>query len=200
MSCSFRAITTRRFASTRGVSFGDILVAHEHVHLAADGRRYLLLHGDEFDTVTRYHRWLALLGDRAYACLVRLNVTLSWIRRTLGVHGYWSLSGYAKRKVKSAVSFIDDFEQSVVRNVKDRNLDGVICGHIHAATIRDIEGVRYINCGDWVDSCTAIVEHADGNMEIIPWGTHARLAKVEPGPAFDGADSATAAVPPRIAA
>ena len=115
-----------------GISFGNILVVHEHVHAAADGKRYLLLHGDEFDTITRYHRWLAVLGDRAYAFVVRLNVTLSWIRRSLGVAGYWSLSGYAKRKVKRAVSFIDDFEESVVRNVKDRNLDGVICGHIHA--------------------------------------------------------------------
>ncbi len=183
-----------------GISFGDILVVHEHVHTAADGKRYLLLHGDEFDTVTRCHRWLAVLGDRAYAFVVRLNVTLSWIRRSLGVPGYWSLSGYAKRKVKSAVSFIDDFEHSVVRNVRDRNLDGVICGHIHAAAIREIEGVTYINCGDWVDSCTAIVEHGDGRMEVVHWGARSRLSKPRVAPSFEAADELPAAGPPRIAA
>ena len=151
-------------------SFGDIVLRREHVHVAADGKRYLLLHGDEFDVVTKYHRWLALLGDHSYAFLVRLNVMLSWLRRQLGIAGYWSLAGYAKRKVKTAVSFIYDFEDAVVRDVKSRGLDGVVCGHIHAAAIKRIDGVTYINCGDWVDSCTAIVEHADGRMELIDWG------------------------------
>jgi len=99
---------------------------------------------------------------------------LSWMRRQLGVAGYWSLAGYAKRKVKTAVSFIYDFEDSVVRDVKGRGYDGVICGHIHAATIKQIEGVTYINCGDRVDSCTAIVEHFDGRMELVEWGVSAR--------------------------
>jgi UDP-2,3-diacylglucosamine pyrophosphatase LpxH len=183
-----------------GISFGDILVVNEHVHVAADGRRYLLLHGDEFDTVTRCHRWLAVLGDRAYSFVVRLNVTLSWVRRSLGVAGYWSLSGYAKRKVKTAVSFIDDFEQSVVRNIRDRKLDGVICGHIHAATIREIEGITYINCGDWVDSCTAIVEHCDGRMEIVQWGARAPIAAPQGDLSLESAESSTATAPPRIAA
>jgi UDP-2,3-diacylglucosamine pyrophosphatase LpxH len=183
-----------------GVSFGDILVVHEHVHVAANGKRYLLLHGDEFDTVTRCHRWLAVLGDRAYSFVVRLNVTLSWIRRSLGVAGYWSLSGYAKRKVKSAVSFIDDFEQSVVRNVRDRDLDGVVCGHIHAAAIREVDGVTYINCGDWVDSCTGIVEHGDGRMEIVHWGVSAAHAAPQGDPSFGSEGQAGASEPPRIAA
>ncbi|MBL8540694.1 MAG: hypothetical protein JNK68_10020 [Betaproteobacteria bacterium] len=155
-----------------------------------DGQRYLLPHGDEFDTITRCHRWLAVLGDRPHALVVRLNVTLSWLRRSLGVPGHWSLSGYAKRKVKNAVSFIDNFEQSVVRNARDRNLEGVICGHIHAATVRDIDGVRYINCGDWVDSCMAVVEHADGSMEVIHLGARSRLPTPGAVPGFDGADSA----------
>jgi UDP-2,3-diacylglucosamine pyrophosphatase LpxH len=180
-----------------GTSFGDIQVVHDHVHTAADGRRYLLLHGDEFDTVTRYHRWLAALGDRAYSFVVRLNIALSWIRRTLGVSGYWSLSGYAKRKVKSAVSFIYDFEESVVRNVQDRDLDGVICGHIHAATIRDIQGITYINCGDWVDSCTAILEHGDGRMELVHWGAPTRAAEPQSDLVFDTPDAPSQ---PRIAA
>jgi UDP-2,3-diacylglucosamine pyrophosphatase LpxH len=155
-------------------SFGDIRLYQEYEHTAADGKRYLLLHGDQFDVVTKYHKWLALLGDHSYAFVVRLNIVLSWVRRQLGISGYWSLAGYAKRKVKSAVSFIYDFEESVVRNVKDKGLDGVICGHIHAATIKQIDGITYINCGDWVDSCTAIVEHHDGRMELVDWGVQAR--------------------------
>jgi UDP-2,3-diacylglucosamine pyrophosphatase LpxH len=153
-----------------GLAFGDIRLYEQYEHVAADGRRYLLLHGDEFDVVTKYHKWLALLGDTSYAFVVRLNIMLSWLRRQLGIAGYWSLAGYAKRKVKSAVSFIYDFEESVVRNVRDKGLDGVICGHIHAAAIKQIDGVTYINCGDWVDSCTAIVEHVDGRMELVDWG------------------------------
>lgn len=148
-------------------SFGDIRVVHEHVHVAADGRRYLLIHGDEFDQVTRHHRWVAVLGDVAYNGLVRVNGWLSRLRRRLNRPGYWSLAGYAKRKVKSAVSFIFDFEESVIRAARERGVDGVICGHIHSATIRAIDGVAYINCGDWVDSCTAIVEHLDGRMELV---------------------------------
>lgn len=152
-----------------GTSFGDIELVQEHIHVAADGRRYAVLHGDEFDQVTRHHRWVAVLGDVAYNLLVRLNTWLSLTRRTLGIAGYWSLAGYAKRKVKSAVGFIYDYEDSVMRAVRDRGLDGVICGHIHSAAIRDIDGLTYINCGDWVDSCTAIVEHHDGRMELIHW-------------------------------
>jgi UDP-2,3-diacylglucosamine pyrophosphatase LpxH len=113
---------------------------------------------------------VAVLGDISYNALVRANMLLSLIRRTFGVPGYWSLAGYAKRKVKSAVSFIYSFEEAVVHNVKQMGLDGVICGHIHAADIKQIGGVTYINCGDWVDSCTAIVEHFDGRMELLDWG------------------------------
>jgi UDP-2,3-diacylglucosamine pyrophosphatase LpxH len=157
-----------------GTSFGNIRVVMDYEHVAADGKRYLLLHGDEFDQVTRYHRWIAILGDHAYALLVRLNIGLSWLRRTLGVPGYWSLAGFAKRKVKSAVSFIFDFEAAVARHGRERGVTGVICGHIHAAAIREVEGITYINCGDWVDSCTAIVEHLDGRMELIAWSRRAK--------------------------
>lgn len=153
-----------------GISFGNIRVERDYVHVAADGRRYLLIHGDEFDQVTRYHKWLAILGDHAYAFVVRLNMWLSRMRRTFGIPGYWSLSGYAKFKVKSAVSFIFDFEDSVLRHAKERGVDGVICGHIHSAVIRDQGGIAYINCGDWVDSCTAIIEHENGSMELVRWG------------------------------
>ena len=152
-----------------GSAFGDVKVVREHIHTASDGRKYLLIHGDEFDQVTLHHKWVAMLGDFAYDVLVNLNVYLSWLRRTLKISGYWSLAGYAKRQVKTAVNFIFDFEDSVIRHVRERGLDGVICGHIHWPMIKQIDGLAYINCGDWVDSCTAIVEHLDGNMELIHW-------------------------------
>lgn len=152
-----------------GTDFGGIRIECEWIHETADGRRFLLVHGDEFDQVTRYHKWVAVLGDVAYNLLVSINVKLSWLRRQLGVPGYWSLAGYAKRKVKTALEFIFDFEQSVIHAARARGLDGVICGHIHWATIREVEGLTYINCGDWVDSCTAIVEHLDGRLELVDW-------------------------------
>lgn len=153
-----------------GISFGNIAVEQQTTHRAADGKQYLLLHGDEFDQVTRHHRWVALLGDVAYEFLLRVGGWISKTRRLLGISGYWSLAGYAKRRVKKAVNFISDFESSVAHAVRDRQLDGVICGHIHWAEIREVEGISYLNCGDWVDSCTAIVEHFDGRMEIVRWG------------------------------
>ena len=165
-----------------GASFGNIRVERDYVHLAADGRRYLLVHGDEFDQVTRYHRWLAILGDHAYDLVVRLNVWLSWLRRRFRLPGYWSLAGYAKRKVKTAVSFIFDFEDSVLRHARERGVDGVICGHIHTATIRDQDGITYLNCGDWVDSCTAILENHDGRMELVHWDETGADAAPLPAP------------------
>ena len=152
-----------------GTSFGNIRVERDYLHTAADGKRYLLVHGDEFDQVTRYHKWLASLGDRAYALLVHLNVWLSWLRRNLGVPGYWSLAGFAKRKVKGALTFIFEFEEALARHARHRGADGVICGHIHAAAQREVDGIAYLNCGDWVDSCTAIVEHLNGTMELVHW-------------------------------
>jgi UDP-2,3-diacylglucosamine pyrophosphatase LpxH len=152
-----------------GSTFGDINLVRDYVHTAADGKRYLLLHGDEYDQVTAYHRWVSVLGDISYTWLVHLNRLLSVVRRKLGVSGHWSLADYAKRNILRAVSFISDFEESVIRGVKQRGLDGVICGHIHTPAIKNINGLSYINCGDWVDSCTAIIEHADGRMELVRW-------------------------------
>ncbi|QID17891.1 UDP-2,3-diacylglucosamine diphosphatase [Nitrogeniibacter mangrovi] len=164
-----------------GIAFGDIQLINEVEHTTADGRRFLLLHGDEFDQVTRYHKWVAVLGDIAYNTLVWINTYLSRLRRRLGRPGYWSLAGYAKRKVKSAVSFIFDFEDSVIHAVRERGVDGVICGHIHAAAIKDIDGITYVNCGDWVDSCTGIIEHMDGRLELVEWIGHA-IPRALPGP------------------
>lgn len=154
-----------------GIAFGDIEVVAEHVHQLADGRRFLLLHGDEFDQITRYHRWVAVLGDVAYDLLVRLNGLISYARRRMGIAGYWSLAGYAKRRVKKALQFIFDFEDSAIHSARQRGLDGIICGHIHCAAIRMVGELSYVNCGDWVDSCTAVVEHTDGSLELIAWGS-----------------------------
>lgn len=154
--------------------FGDIKLAREYIHETADGRRFLLIHGDDFDQVTRHHHWVAVLGDVAYNLLVRANGWLSWARRLLGIAGYWSLAGYAKRRVKTALQFIFDFEDSVIRHVRERGLDGVICGHIHWAALKEVDGLVYANCGDWVDSCTALVEHEDGRLELVHWGAPSR--------------------------
>jgi UDP-2,3-diacylglucosamine pyrophosphatase LpxH len=160
-----------------GIAFGDIRVESEWVHHGLDGRRYWLIHGDEYDQVTRHHRWVAVLGDVAYNGLVRVNHLLSRVRRMLRVSGYWSLAGYAKQKVKRAVSFIFDFEDAVAHATRQRGLDGVICGHIHWAADRHIGGIRYLNCGDWVDTCSAIIEHFDGRIEVMNWGLHERPAE-----------------------
>lgn len=152
-----------------GASFGGITLHAEYVHETADGRRFLLIHGDEFDEVTRHHRWVALLGDAAYGTLVRANVVWAWVRRQMGRPGYWSLAGHVKRKVKKALEFMYGFEDAVMRSVRERGLDGVICGHIHWAAIKEVDGLTYVNCGDWVDSCTAIVEYLDGRLELVDW-------------------------------
>ncbi len=159
-----------------GNAFGGVEVLSEAIHETADGKRLLLIHGDIFDQVTRHHRWVAVLGDVAYNQLVRLNLWLSWVRRKLGCSGYWSLAGYAKRRIKTALNFIFDFEDSAIHHARERGLDGVVCGHIHWATIKEIGGLLYVNCGDWVDSCTAIVEHFDGRLELVVWGAGRPLA------------------------
>ncbi|SIQ09661.1 UDP-2,3-diacylglucosamine pyrophosphatase LpxH [Rhizobium sp. RU20A] len=151
-----------------GTHFGGIEVADRHMHIAADGRRYLVLHGDQFDVVVRNARLLAYLGDWAYDAAIAINVVLAAIRRRLGL-GYWSFSAWAKLQVKHAVNFIGEFQKVVAEEAREAGADGVICGHIHHAVIADIEGIRYINTGDWVESCTAVVEHKDGTMELLTW-------------------------------
>lgn len=158
-----------------GIAFGDIRVEAEWVHETLDGRRLWLVHGDEYDQVTRHHRWVAVLGDVAYNALVRINLVLSRLRRLMRRPGYWSLAGYAKQKVKKAVSFIFDFEDAVAHAAQQRGMDGVVCGHIHWAADRRIGNIRYLNCGDWVDSCSAIVEHFDGRIEVVRWGVQGEL-------------------------
>ena len=151
-----------------GTHFGGIEVAETAIHSGVDGRRYLVIHGDHFDLVVTQARWLALLGDKAYDAAIVLNRWFNAIRRLLRLP-YWSLSQWAKHKVKNAVNFIGAFETTLAAEAQRHNADGVICGHIHHAAIHDKFGVRYINCGDWVESCTAIAEHEDGRIEIITW-------------------------------
>jgi len=151
-----------------GLSFGDILVEKESVHTLLDGRRLLILHGDEFDGVIRYARWLQVLGAMAYGFALALNSIFNKVRQAMG-RPYWSLSAYLKKRTKQALQYIDDFEQLVADRARRDGVEGVVCGHIHKAEIRDIEGIQYLNTGDWVESCTALVEHLDGRLEILDW-------------------------------
>jgi UDP-2,3-diacylglucosamine pyrophosphatase LpxH len=162
------------FRQFTGLNFGGVQIKRQHVHETADGRRLLVLHGDEFDTITLSHRWLAHAGDFAYQAMMTLNRWVSAYRRWMKLP-YWSLSKYAKAKVKNAVEFISNFEEVVAHEAATRGVDGVIAGHIHTADMRTIEGVEYYNDGDWVEGCTALVEHADGRMEILHWAEEMRI-------------------------
>ena len=151
-----------------GLQFGGIEIHQDIVHTTAAGRRYVVMHGDEFDVVVRTAKWLAFLGDRGYELALWLNNPLNWVRRHLGL-GYWSLSAYLKYRVKSAVAFIGAFEEAVATEAHRRNVDGVICGHIHHAADRSFSGVHYLNCGDWVESCTALIETRAGELRVVHW-------------------------------
>ena len=151
-----------------GMQFGGIEIHQNIVHETAAGQRFIVMHGDEFDVVVRTAKWLAILGDRGYEFALWLNNPLNWVRRHLGF-GYWSLSAYLKGRVKQAVSFIGAFEEAVAAEARRPGADGIICGHIHHAADRMIDDVRYLNCGDWVESCTAIVETHDGALQLIRW-------------------------------
>lgn len=159
-----------------GADFGGIAIRETAVHEALDGSRLLVIHGDQFDVVVRHSRWLALLGDWAYTTALGINTYLNLVRRRLGFP-YWSLSAWAKLKVKNAVSFIGRFEEALAREARERGVDGVVCGHIHHAAIHDDFGLRYMNCGDWVESCTALAEHTDGRWEIIRWAERGQVAE-----------------------
>ena len=167
------------FRDYTGMHFGGVELASEAIHETADGRRILVVHGDAFDGVVLYARWLAFLGDHAYALLLKANRVFNLARRRLGLP-YWSLSAYLKKRVKNAVSYVSSFEEAVAHAAAEAGVDGVVCGHIHSAEIRRFGDVTYYNDGDWVESCTALVEQADGTMEILDWAertrTEARMA------------------------
>lgn len=149
-------------------AFGDVKVRRDDIHTAVDGRRFLVAHGDECDGVMIYARWLAILGDKAYSAALTLNTWFNAARRALDLP-YWSLSKYLKHKVKNAVQFISNYEHAMSRMASERGADGIICGHIHHAEMKEIDGIIYMNDGDWVESCTALVEHFDGRWEFLFW-------------------------------
>lgn len=151
-----------------GTHFGGIEVAERAMHEMANGKKYLILHGDEFDVVVRNARLLAYLGDWAYDAAIAINVVLAAIRRRLGMP-YWSFSAWAKLQVKHAVNFIGEFQHVVADEGRRYGADGVICGHIHHAVMEEIDGIHYVNTGDWVESCTAVAENFDGTLEMICW-------------------------------
>ena len=151
-----------------GLQFGGVSVLRDAIHTAADGRKFLVLHGDEFDSVVHYAPWLAFLGNNGYDAMILIGRQFNRLRRLFGQPD-WSLSAYVKHRVKNIVKFVTDYEHALAREAQKRGADGVICGHIHKAEIRDFEGMTYCNTGDWVESCTALVEHFDGKLEIIHW-------------------------------
>ncbi|WP_178861960.1 UDP-2,3-diacylglucosamine diphosphatase [Thiomicrorhabdus cannonii] len=167
-----------------GVQFGNIHLLDEYVHTTADGRKLWCIHGDQFDGVVQCHRWMALFGDFLYETMLHVNRWYNQLRHRLGF-GYWSLSAYLKNRVKRAVNFISDFEEAVAKEAKHKGMDGVVCGHIHHAEIREIGGeqpISYYNCGDWVESCTALAEDFDGKIQLIHWVKldHATLQASQP--------------------
>lgn len=182
-----------------GVHFGGVVVARDAIHETADGKRFLVLHGDEFDGVVQHARWLAFVGDYAYRALIATNTLFNRVRRRMGF-GYWSLSAFLKTKVKNALQFVENFEAAVADEARRRGVDGVICGHIHKAEMRDIDGIAYINDGDWVESCSALVEHHDGSLEILHWAKlrswsaiDRTIRLVEPAPELEALPTPAAA-------
>jgi UDP-2,3-diacylglucosamine pyrophosphatase LpxH len=163
------------FRDWLGMEVAGVKLVDEAVHVGADGRRFLVIHGDQFDGVIRYAKFLAHLGDWAYDWAITMNHWFNLARRRLG-YPYWSLSQWLKRQVKEAVKAIDRFEVALATEAKRRGLDGVVCGHIHHAEMRTVQGVLYMNDGDWVESCTALVEHADGRFELVDWARENRLS------------------------
>ncbi|MDF1765339.1 MAG: UDP-2,3-diacylglucosamine diphosphatase [Gammaproteobacteria bacterium] len=151
-----------------GHAFGNIEVHHDYVHETVDGKRLLVLHGDEFDVIVKNSKLLAKLGSRAYDLLLASNHIVNKFRKYFNF-SYWSLAAYLKHKVKNAVEFISSFETALAHVAKEHKVDGVVCGHIHHAEIRQIGDVLYCNDGDWVESCTTMVEHPDGRLELLHW-------------------------------
>jgi UDP-2,3-diacylglucosamine pyrophosphatase LpxH len=151
-----------------GIGFGQVEIVNQAEHIGVDGRHYLVTHGDLFDGITRITPWLSFLGDRLYDFVLNLNSRFNWLRHRLGF-GYWSLSKFLKYRVKKAVDFVFQFETNLTTYCRKKGYDGVICGHIHHAEIKDINGIRYMNDGDWVESLTALVEHHSGEWQIVTW-------------------------------
>lgn len=180
-----------------GVNFGDVAIKEDDIHITADGKRLWVVHGDLFDNVIQHARWLAYIGDRAYVFLLTLNRLVNSIR-TMFKMPYWSLSQYLKHRVKSAVSFISAFETVMLTEARRRACDGVVCGHIHKAEMREVDGMLYLNDGDWVESLSALVEHHDGRLEIIDWQNAEHTIALPAADPFPQPESATPNVSARL--
>ena len=161
-----------------GLTFGEIELHENYTHILADGRTIHCVHGDIYDVITRYHKWLAVLGDMGYTFLLWANRIQNKFRSFFGF-GYWSLSAYIKSKVKDAVNFISDYEENVVHEAKQLGVDGVLCGHIHHAEVKELDNILYLNTGDWVESCTAIIEHENGQVELLQWDRGKKAITIE---------------------
>jgi len=159
------------FREYDGMQFGNVEIRCEAIHETADGRRLLVLHGDEFDSVIRASPLLGALGNRAYAFVLRLNRYVNFFRRRFGFP-YWSIAAWLKHKVKNAVAYIANFEAALANEARRRGLDGMVCGHIHRAEITNIRGVLYCNDGDWVESCTTLTEDFEGRLALLRWTEH----------------------------
>lgn len=159
-----------------GLKFGNVEVHLDYVHTTATNKKLLVLHGDEFDTIVKHSQTIAKLGSWAYERLLQINHYVNFFRRIFN-RGHWSLAKYLKLKVKNAVSYIGSFESALASLAKERQVDGVICGHIHHAEVRYIDSILYCNDGDWVESCSSIVEHADGKIELIHWTSESKYSE-----------------------
>ncbi len=182
------------FRNFVGYRFGDVEIRANAIHTTADGRRFLVLHGDEFDIIVRYRRTLSLLANWAYGRLLTLNRMVNAVRRFFG-WPYWSMSTAIARKVQHAVKHLADFEELLVAEARRQRVDGVICGHTHRPALRDHDGVWYCNTGDWLENCTALVEHEDGRMELLWWKEELAAATEQVDPQ-DAAPTLTAAQRP----
>ena len=180
-----------------GLDFGDVAIRAEAEHVLLDGRRLWVVHGDFADGVIQHARWLAHLGDRLYDCILWLNRHFNTVRALFG-RDYWSLSQWLKHKTKNAVSFITDFEHVLLREARKHGYDGVVCGHIHKAEIRTVDGMLYCNDGDWVESLTALVETLDGELEIVEWSI--LRAPAQPMPRWDHDEIVVEAGAPEVVA
>ncbi|MCW8132790.1 MAG: UDP-2,3-diacylglucosamine diphosphatase [Planctomycetota bacterium] len=156
------------FREYAGLDFGGVRIQKQTVHETLDGRKLLVMHGDEFDAVVQYNKWLAVLGSAAYDYLIYANRIVNFLRRRLGLP-YWSLANYLKRKVKNAITYIHSYEDALIADARKRQFNGVVCGHIHQPVIKEQPGFIYCNTGDWVENCTALVETAEGQLEIVRW-------------------------------
>ena len=177
----------RPFRDHDGLTLGNVEICLEAIHETADGRRFLVLHGDEFDSIVRASPLLESVGNHAYAAALRLNRYVNAVRQMLG-YPYWSLAAFLKHKVKNAVKYIANFERALAVEARRRGVDGVICGHIHRAEITEIDGILYCNDGDWVESCTTLVEDFAGRLSLLRWTETAEvLTGTQALPLMDGA-------------